>query len=430
MYSVMHILGYDTKFDAATEQKVALRLLEAVVTSLDLRRQRQQGVVLQPADLGPKPSAAKTWTEIFEAWRDYVVDRPKPTTIAAQTAWWQLEAFAKKHGATCPAHVTPLVMRDFVKDMEKRLSVSTVNDRLCKVRAIYAIAIGLLLLTDNPAANTLGLKIPSHMKGRIKRKAFSYRDLRLVFGSSIYTQHLRSFGQSKEASYWIPLLMYYTGARPEELAGLELDDLLEAPNLGRYIRVTDLPCPSGDAGLFEEEEEGSSGKKRSEPVADLGASEVEKKRFLKNHASRRNLPLAQELIELGWLDYVEHVKARSDGKMVFPDLRPDTHGKLSGAHGKFFGRQLRELGISDANKTLYSLRHTMKDFLEAAEVPTKYLKRIMGHASGDGTVTDGYGSGVPTDLLFKHFRTIKFHPIPALRWEPGRGTVRNKTAVE
>ncbi|WP_422042279.1 DUF6538 domain-containing protein, partial [Roseateles sp.] len=31
MYSVMHILGYDTKFDAATEHKVAMRLLEAVV---------------------------------------------------------------------------------------------------------------------------------------------------------------------------------------------------------------------------------------------------------------------------------------------------------------------------------------------------------------------------------------------------------------
>jgi hypothetical protein len=48
---------------------------------------------------------------VFETWRDYVVGRTKLSTIAGNTAWRQLENFARRHDLLWPAHVTPKLMR-------------------------------------------------------------------------------------------------------------------------------------------------------------------------------------------------------------------------------------------------------------------------------------------------------------------------------
>jgi len=86
----------------------------------------------------------------------------------------------------------------------------------------------------------------------------------------------------------------------------------------------------------------------------------------------------------------------------------------------------RTLGINDNRKVLYSYRHLMKDLLEAAGLPTKYLQRALGHTTGDGAVTDGYGSDLPLELMVEHFSHIKFPAIPALPWRPGEGFVSLK----
>jgi hypothetical protein len=133
------------------------------------------------------------------------------------------------------------------------------------------------------------------------------------------------------------------------------------------------------------------------------------------------VPLPQALLDLGLMRYVDQLK-QAGQQRLFPELRPDTHGKLSGAHGKFFGRWLRKvLGIADPRKTLYSLRHNYKDVLQAARVPGKISRRLMGHASGDGAIHDGYGSDVPLEQLFEHVRNLRFNVLPTQAWSPGRG---------
>ncbi|HZY19409.1 MAG TPA: hypothetical protein VFE82_13080 [Ramlibacter sp.] len=147
------------------------------------------------------------------------------------------------------------------------------------------------------------------------------------------------------------------------------------------------------------------------------------RRTLKNAASQRLVPVPKQLIDLGLLRYVEWVQAQG-ATVLFPTLTKDWHGKLSGSFSKFFGRYKRTLGIRDSRKVLYSFRHCMKDLLEAAAVPSKYLQRVLGHTTGDGATTDGYGSDLPFDLVVEHFSRIQFPSIPALPWEPGRGSVR------
>ena len=73
---------------------------------------------------------------------------------------------------------------------------------------------------------------------------------------------------------------------------------------------------------------------------------------------------------------------------------------------------------------MYSSRPTLTDLLEQAQFPSKYPKRMLGHTSGDGTVTDGYGTGLPLEHMVEYFSKVNFPTIPALPWEPGRGPVR------
>jgi integrase len=407
----LHLAGLDATLAPHDEQQAAYRFLQAAVAAVEAQARRQAGDVVPTPAAPATARTSPTWDAVFAAWRDYVVDRPKPTTIACRTAWRQLEEFARARDMLCPAHVAPPLVSSLVNQMQADgLCASTVNERLRKIRAVYRIAVGRGVLQDNPAAATLGLKQPKHMQGRDRRLPFSADDLQAIFGSPIFTRHRRSPGQSGEASYWIPLLMFYSGARPEEVAGLRVDDLRHAKGLGWYLHLTDLP--DGDEPC----------KQAVGDDADSTTGGVER-RLLKNPASRRNVPVAKELVDLGLLRYVEQMK-RQGHVMLFPTLRPDAHGKLSGAHGKFFGRYKKALGIEDPRKVLYSFRHNMKDFLEAANVPSKYLQRILGHTTGDGAVTDGYGSDLPLERLVRYFRRVKFPVIPALPWRPGTGVVR------
>jgi integrase len=285
------------------------------------------------------------------------------------------------------------------------LEVTTINQRLSKIKAIYKIATAKHVLDSNPTVDTVGFKESSAQKRRKRRLPFDQRDLELLFGSEVYVRHTRSKGQSGEASYWIPLLMFYTGARPEEIAGLALSDLSEHPTLGCCLNIIDRPSAE-DIELFD------------------GIPESHR-RTLKNAMSQRTVPVAQELIDLGLLRYVDWVRARG-ATVFFPGLKKNWHEKLSGSFSKFFGRYLRAIGIADSRKVLYSFRHSLKDLMEIAEVPSKYLQRLLGHTTGDGAVTDGYGSDLPFERVAEHFARIRFPAIPATPWQPGRGFVRLK----
>lgn len=423
LHGFLHLCGLDFAPDEAEAQRAAYVFLRAVVESVDHRVTRQRGGLVDteavaPAVPHPLVSAAPerapaklrqpSWETVFETWRDYVENRPKPTTIASQTAWRDLRAFAEGKGASHPGAVTPELMTAFAERMRERgLAVPTINERILKVRGIYRIAVGKHILKDNPAAATIGFKQAASKQRQKRRLPFNAADLATLFGSPIFTEHKRSQGQSGEASYWIPVLMFYSGARPEELAGLALSDLHHDEKLGWYLNLIDRPS-SEDADLFDDEIVPQS-----------------HRRTLKNAPSVRRVPVAQELIDLGLLRYADWVRERG-ATVLFPTLRKDGHDKLSGSFSKFFGRYKRVVGIVDDRKVLYSFRHTMKDMLEAAAVPSKYLKRLMGHTSGDGAVTDGYGSDLPLELLVEHFRKVRFPVLPAKPWQPGQGIVSLK----
>jgi len=283
----------------------------------------------------PTPSGQVTWEKVFDEWNVFTDNRPKSTTIASQTPWRDLRRFAALSNVLYPAQVTPKLMNEFAQDMKSRgLAVDTINERVSKIKGIYRIAVGRLLLEVNPATNTLGYKENTVQRRQKRRLPFDLADLNVLFGSEIFMDGARSQGQSKEASYWIPLLMYYTGARPEELAGLALSDLINDPEHGWYFSIVDRPS-SEDFDLF----------------SDVPQSHC---RTLKNAASRRKIPVAKELIQLGLLVYIASLKAKGS-TVLFPTLVKDWHGKLSGSFSKFFGRYLRAQGIGEVDPSVKTI---------------------------------------------------------------------------
>ena len=422
----LHLCGLDFFPNPAEIKRASYVFLRTLVETLDHQLARQRGEPIQTDIVAPvvphplqvvAPERAPTgqgtadWDKVFDVWRDYVDNRPKSTTIAAQTPWRDLRRFLTAEGRNLsPAQVTPKDMTDFAESMHARgLAVDTINERLSKIKAIYKIAVGKHVLDANPARDTLGFKENSVQKRRKKRLPFDASDLNLIFASDIFTQQARSRGQSGEASYWIPLLMFYTGARPEEIAGLALSDLRHDDALGWYFVFLDRPSDE-DSDLFDERVPASH------------------RRTLKNAQSERRIPMAPQLVKLGLLRYVEWLRAKRE-MMLFPTLKKDWHEKLSGSFSKFFGRYIRALGIEDSRKVLYSFRHTMKDMLEAAGIHSKYLQRILGHTTGDGRITDGYGSDLPASLIAENFGKVRFPTIPALPWQPGGSSVMLKKIV-
>lgn len=440
MHSFIHLCGLEVEMSPEESKRAGGVFLTAVCTALDFRLQRQQGQVVQtdvvaPSALAPREVVAAQeevqskkigWDDAFVVWRDYVPGRPKSTAIATQTPFLELKRLAADDGILFPEDVTPDLMRKFVDTMAKRLEVVTLNERLAKVKSLFKVLKGKGVVTHNPAADTLGLKENSFKKRKSKRQPFDQDDLTNIFSSCVFNeQQLRSQGQSQEATYWIPILMYYTGARTEEIGGLALDDVVKDPEHGWYLNLIDRP--SADDDLFDDDEESkpkSKGKADAAGTSSAGIGQAHH-RLLKNGKSIRRVPVAKELIELGLLRFLDTVKA--EGHLsLFPSLAHDWHEKLSGSFSKFFGRYKSQvLGIKNPKKVLYSFRHTMKDAMTRANVSSMYLQRILGHASGLGSVTDGYGNeDVPLDVLTEEFAKVKFYPIPAKPWTPGKGWVK------
>lgn len=72
----------------------------------------------------------------------------------------------------------------------------------------------LHLIQTNPAAK---VRVTDKRRAKEKRRAFEIEEINAIFASPVYTDGLRPIAGGGEASYWLPLLALYTGARQTEL---------------------------------------------------------------------------------------------------------------------------------------------------------------------------------------------------------------------
>jgi integrase len=164
-----------------------------------------------------------------------------------------------------------------------------------------------------------------------KPKTYPYvpydnEDLVKLFHSREYLD-----GKHKKASnYWCPLIALFTGARSNEICQLTLSDIKKVESGGKVIDFIDI--------------------------------NQEEDKDTKTESSIRPVPINPVLIELGFLKYVEKLRARGESRL-FPEITP-SNGVYNRALGRWYGDTYRpNCGVEsfrpDKRKVFHSFRHTL-----------------------------------------------------------------------
>jgi integrase len=244
------------------------------------------------------------------------------------------------------------------------LNSTTINNKyITPLRALFQWAVSSGLTAENPFDQ---IKIPSRgVRSNTQRKTFTDEQLQQIFNAPVFTGAAGARGQKLYQPgtirtggwrYWIPLMALYSGARLNELCGLDVEN-------------------------FEERE----------GVTFFHVSDAAPHQRVKTKAGHRMVPVHPALIELGLLSHLE--AARSGAvERLFPDIDAGPRGYLSHAPSKFFGRVLDGTVGKDTGLVFHSFRHTFITALRRAGVPKDVRMRIVGHEDGD--THDSYGDDV------------------------------------
>ena len=190
------------------------------------------------------------------------------------------------------------------------MSVVNINKQITIISSLFDWLLGHEdCLTTNPFAKTT---IDVKSVAREERDPFAPADLTSIFTAPIFTgclseAHWKQSGSTvlrESAKYWVPLLGLYTGARLNELCKLRTVDVKNCDSI-HYI--------------------------------DINAAEHEDKNIdprLKGAASARQIPVHPDLAEFGFLSLVATRQANKTERL-FPELTPDSFGKLDLAPGRY-----------------------------------------------------------------------------------------------
>jgi integrase len=225
-------------------------------------------------------------------------------------------------------------------------------------------------ITIDPKLKPGSLRRRETRRSRDKKRTFTQDELMTFFAHPYFNPGDLKKGKVKKfvrrrasGLYWVPIICAYSGCRREEIAGISPQQIKETDGLW-YFEIR-----------FEET------------------------RRVKNHVSVRNVPLHDDLIKLGFLDYVESAQERNQS-VLFPDLKEAAAKILGRKAGRMMARLVKEIwGKDGQGLSLNSMRHYVQHVLDLDPlVPDKVSRDIMGH-EGKDVHTSTYGAASPLIAL-------------------------------
>ncbi|WP_425653150.1 tyrosine-type recombinase/integrase [Vibrio campbellii] len=201
-----------------------------------------------------------------------------------------------------------------------------------------------------------------------QRNRWSNKDLQSLFLTDIWRNHE---GIKHPYYFWLPLLGLYTGARLNELAQLQVNDI-EAVNGVLCFKITD-------------ENDGQK---------------------LKNVSSKRVVPIHNQLIELGFSTYVEQRKGHVqlfDGLLTKDGKIPRDGFSFNAS--KWFLRLRKKHQLTHVD--FHGFRHTVADELLQKQIPEPQAMGVFGHKQQSITYSR-YAKGLNVSLLKETVQTLDF----------------------
>ena len=258
-------------------------------------------------------------------------------------------------------------------DSERGLAPETINRHLSFLNTWIEFAESQGIEIDNKI-NISRLRPKVRGRARSKRGFFNTDHLNAVFALPCFTgcagwenkvvylapgPHVYH-----RALYFVPLLLFYTLARREEICGLLIDDVSVVKTL------------KGDEAYI--------------------AIRWNDQRRVKSDSSNRIIPLHPELLRLGFIEYVEAVR-HLGYKLVFPDLQsPTSKSPLGDRFYDEFTPVIRQ-AVPDAGnrrQVIHSIRRTGGNELKKREVDSERRGDILGH-KGETIAEEIYSDDTP-----------------------------------
>ncbi|OIQ93748.1 tyrosine recombinase XerC [mine drainage metagenome] len=217
---------------------------------------------------------------------------------------------------------------------------------------------------------------------------YTTEQLKAIFAAPVFTgaqssedDHLPGNVHIGDWRRWLPLIGLFTGARLGEIAQLYLADVRQEH--GHWIfHITRETARDGDV-----------------------------KKTTKTKGSQRVIPVHSELIKLGFLDYFAAVRERGEMRL-FPEIKPDTRGHMSGHPSRWYGRYVAKIGVKDDKSVnFHSFRHGLADAFRRAGYLDEQFKMMLGHTGA--TTTGRYGK-LPEGELRQRVEMIEAVSFPGL----------------
>ncbi len=211
------------------------------------------------------------------------------------------------------------------------------------------------------------------------RDCFSKSHLSQLFGSYIYSENLIKREKPKPFHFWMPFIALWTGARVNELAQLVTSDIKQ------------------DKGIYY-----------------IDINDKEPHKSLKNKNSKRRIPVAQALIDAGFIEFVQS-RMNDEDHRIFNELPPHRDGYGREVSRWFNENYKHKCGIvEDKGKQLvfHSFRHTFitvlgSTMINNSPVEDRIIYELVGHDSGKVTHST-YGHGHTLTILKQAIDSIDF----------------------
>lgn len=300
------------------------------------------------------PGHAVPISELVEA---YLTELARSGRGAAARKRWapvfaDLAKFLKHDDASSITRADLVRWKD---DALKRLSAKTVRDvYLGSVRAVLQYGFDNGSLPSNPAS---GIRVRVTEKARNREKGYTEVEAKRILTYALRYEPRRSekYGV-RETSYvsaakrWIPWLCAFTGARVAEIAQLRKGDIRE-DNGVHFLRIT----PE--------------------------AGSVKSRQF-------RDVPIHPQLIEIGFLDFVD---TAPDGPLFFDPASKRRSAEHPAVQlSKALSRWIRDTGVgAEGVHPNHGWRHRFKTVARELGADPRVVDAIQGHAPR--TAGESYG---------------------------------------
>jgi site-specific recombinase XerD len=252
------------------------------------------------------------------------------------------------------------------KEKKEKLGLTAVNKHIGRVNQIFNWASNTGYIDKNFAAD---LRLKDTRKTKLSKKlkdTYEEEDLITLFEKSPwFATELNDTLRHNPENIFIPLLAIFNGgAKPTELAQLYTSDIK------KYKGIWIIDFNNEDDKMLKDD-----------------------------YYNSRRVPIAQKILDIGFLDYVDYQK-KQKSKQLFPQIVKYKGGGTNFTNN--FSIYNREHITTDKKKSFYSIKHLVNQTFKDNKVDLYVINDVTGHSYGSDNKDIGtYGAGQMPENIMK-----------------------------